>query len=85
METEVKIYGPMTSEEMDVLISSEEFNRPFEEYRNHVLKMCTENLNEQDLKEFNEWYSGKPNPDFWGRRSDGAYNAIMTAISYGLG
>lgn len=85
METEVKIYGPMTFEEMDVLISSEEFNRPFEEYRNHVLKMCTENLNQQELDEFNEWYSGKPNPDPSGHRPDKVYNAIMTAISYGLG
>jgi hypothetical protein len=82
---ELKVYPPMTFAESDALINSEEFNRPFVEYTNQVLKMCTENLNEQDLKEFNEWYSGKPNPDFWGRRSDGAYNAIMTAISYGLG
>ncbi len=82
---EIKIYPPMTSEEIKVLIESEECNRPFIEYTNQVIKMCTENLNEQDLKEFNEWYSGKPNPDALGRRSDGAYNAIMTAISYGLG
>lgn len=82
---ELKIYPPMTLEERDTLIESEEFNRPFIEYTNQVLKMCTENLSQQDLDEFNEWYSGKPNPDFWGRRSDGAYNAIMTAISYGLG
>lgn len=82
---ELKVYPPMTFAELDALIESEEFNRPFIEYTNQVLQMCTENLNEQELKEFNEWYSGKPNPDFWGRRSDGAYNAIMTAIFYGLG
>lgn len=82
---ELKVYPLMTFAERDALIESEEFNRPFVEYTNQVLKMCTENLNEQDLNEFNAWYSGKINPDFWGRRSDGAFNAIMTAISYGLG
>lgn len=81
---ELKVYPPMTFAESDALIESEEFNRPFIEYTNQVLKMCTENLNEQDLKEFNDWYSGKTVPEGH-RRSDGAYKAIMKAISYGLG
>lgn len=61
------------------------FDEAQAEYTSDVLAMCLDGLTEGERLEFYAWWGSMQWEGFWETRSEAAQNAILTAISWGLG
>lgn len=85
MSVHIDIIGPVTDSELDAMVSSDEFNRPFDEYIAACYKKHTEGLTDSELAEVDTWWAGHVPQGYWDNVSRPAYESILTLVSCGLG
>jgi hypothetical protein len=81
--------GPFTKEELDKLITTDEFNKPFNDYIQAVKKEARKDLSAEDAVLYDKIIDGEMRSQKDGKElyewAPKVYNAVMWSIGMGLG